>query len=79
MNEPLVPCSACRRHVRMTERGCPFCLGDPDVDGFVGRASQLDEWDVVPVGHRRDIGEWQAGATERRETKHAVHLTNDSG
>lgn len=25
MNEPLVPCSACRRHVRAGESSCPFC------------------------------------------------------
>jgi len=25
MYQPLVPCNACRRHVRATDDGCPFC------------------------------------------------------
>lgn len=25
MTTPLSPCSTCRRHVRVTERACPFC------------------------------------------------------
>jgi len=27
MYEPLVPCPACRRHVRATDHACPFCAG----------------------------------------------------
>lgn len=41
MYQPLVPCSACRRHVRATESACPFCSASLTSAGAKGTAREV--------------------------------------
>ncbi|MFO0678417.1 MAG: hypothetical protein U0169_17905 [Polyangiaceae bacterium] len=41
MTNALVPCSACRRHVRAHESVCPFCGVALDRDAMAARVSEL--------------------------------------
>jgi hypothetical protein len=43
MASPLSPCPVCFRHVRVTERACPFCASPLEIVGYSSHTSHLRE------------------------------------